>query len=196
MNDNEPLVGWRLWRLYGDRLYSWVADHVWQPGDNLARCLVTGADPCDHVPGAGCHCGFWALNSPVRCMRSQRVRVDRHGPFLTGHAVLGLMAGWGEVARHGDEGFRSRMARPLLLVSDRIGPSWLALLGWGRRGWPEALRRTAGAYGVPLVSMEAAARGGVLRELGVPGAMVREAAQLVRPGAGREYPAGLHGGER
>lgn len=194
MERTEPLVGWRLWRISEDRLYSWVTDHVWQPGENVARCLVTGAARCEHAPGAGCHCGFWALHSPIRCLRTQRVRADHHGPFISGHAVLGLTASWGEVALHGSEGFRSQMARPLLLFSDQVRPSWLSLLRWRRHSWRAALKRTADVYGIPLVSLEGAIRGGVLQELGLPEAAIAEAVSLLRP-SGPEYPAGLRGGE-
>jgi hypothetical protein len=192
MERTEPLVGWRLWRLCRDRLHSWVTDHVWEPGDNNARCLVTGAPRCAHAPGIGCHCGFWAMTSPQRCLEALHVRVDRHGPFLTEHAVLGLMAGWGEVAIHGDEGFRSEVARPLLLLRDQVAPSWLS---WRRRSRDAGLRRTADAYGIPLVSLESAIGNGVLRELGVPSRAIEEASRLLAPSLPR-YPAGLHGGER
>lgn len=185
----DPVVGWRLWRVRGAQLESWAASCGWEPGTNDARCLAP-IRRCQHPPGRGCRCGFWALFSPLRCF--ERARAER----AERSSVLGLVRGWGEVALHGEEGFRAERAAVICLFTDWAwdapvmpqpdgGP---ARLWWGLMAalryvprpvaadpWRKhALEDAAAHYGVPLVSLKDALQIGLLDELGVDAAMRRE----------------------
>ncbi|MGH7922433.1 MAG: hypothetical protein ACREQM_21210 [Candidatus Dormibacteraceae bacterium] len=185
----EPVLGWRLWRLRDGRLRSWGIDHIWRPGSNRARCLVP--QPCSGAPGRGCHCGFWALFSLIRCIDYGRHDWTERAP------VLGLVQGWGEVAMHGEEGFRAEYAAPLCLFTDWIweGPSThaggRAAIRWWRSittlvmtsldgpvrpgpGRSVAVQTAASTYGLPLVSLQDALGSGLVAELGAGEGMRRE----------------------
>jgi hypothetical protein len=194
MEHVEPVIGWRLWWARGDVLHSWSADAVWQPGDNGARCLVDGHQPCAVPPGAGCHCGFWATHGPAACLRLAGESWDVHGPMPPGRAVLGLVAGWGDVALHGGEGFRARYARVLVLFDDVIGLTRLRPMRRIFRGRALTLGRLHARYGVPVVSLGRAIESGVLAEMGVRPAAIAEAAAMLRREA-VQYPPALKGGE-
>jgi hypothetical protein len=110
--------------------------------------------------------------------------------------VMGLMRGWGTVAVHGQEGFRSEHAAIVCLFSDwpflpgrvRLGHSpvsrWrraVALLGGDDGPLPShqaqrnaGLRAAAAAYGVPLLSIAGSLRLGMLEELGIHPRGLRE----------------------
>jgi len=197
----DPLLGWRLWRVRDGVLVSWGVRHEWQPGINQAVCL--GSRHCAASPGEGCSCGFWALHSPLRCIRYARDTItDRN-------SALGLVRAWGQVALHGTEGFRAEYASPVCLFSD-----WLWDLprppreGLRRQGWwqrvqrsltltdaplapagarPSLLRRTADAYAVPLLSFSDALGSGFLTEQGVGGRAVAELQGRI--GGGRDTGA-------
>jgi hypothetical protein len=187
---DQPLVGWRLWRLQDERLHSWAVDHVWDAGRNEARCLrdapgvlfsagIPGG-PCDRSPGAGCKCGLWALWGLGTCVRKARKDARRWDQAPT---VIGLVTGWGTAAIHGDEGFRCQYASVACLFTDTIGDRALAAVGRWPRWWGRLVRRrsaeeqtsdamnalqaAAGHYGVPLLSLEEAVRLGALGEFGV-----------------------------
>src|SRR5919198_1555586 len=155
----EPLLGWRLWRVRGPRLESWAASCAWDTTDNAARCLAP-VRRCSRSPGRGCRCGFWGLFSPLRCLdRARAERTERS-------SVLGLIRAWGEVAVHGQEGFRAEHASVVCLFTDWV---WEA----------------ATAYGVPLLSLKDALQVGMLEELGADEMMRREVqswVDLVGPG--------------
>jgi hypothetical protein len=120
--------------------------------------------------------------------------------------AVGLIAGWGTVAIHGHEGFRAERAAVRCLFTDWAGAAPVprsdegTLVRWSRlvlgsrlrlRGpWhgepaPERLallRRIAGAYAVPLVSMRQALESRLLGEWGVQAAQVREVAAWAAAG--------------
>jgi hypothetical protein len=97
--------------------------------------------------------------------------------------VVGLIAGWGTIAIHGDEGFRAQRAQILCLLADSVWDKsmdslcgrqswWLASgrrlgLVAGRRSTPSALRRAASDYAVPVLPLADAVRSGLLAELGL-----------------------------
>lgn len=185
----EPALGWRLWRLRRGRLWSWVLDYKWERGPIEARCMVDQAssraalflrrEPCMHSPGQHCQCGIWALWDLGRCVARGRDHVFSLGSGL----VVGLIAGWGTIAIHGDEGFRAQRAQILCLLADSIWDKsmdslcgqqswWLASsrrlgLVAGRRSTPSALRRAASDYAVPVLPLADAVRSGLLAELGL-----------------------------
>jgi hypothetical protein len=198
---DRPIVGWRLWKLHGGRLRSWVVVHDWEVGPNEARCFAgdTAASlfippprpRCEHPPGRECKCGLWALWDFRTCARKAREESQR---WDSRAVVIGLMEGWGTVAIHGDEGFRSQYAVVRCLFSDAIADRlpararwWTPLLRLACAGEPDtrrttSLQRVAELYGVPLVSLADAVRLGVLGELGVSERGVREVASELATG--------------
>lgn len=184
----QPVVGWRVWALRDGRLASWASPYTWEPGENVACCLVPpppiGCLPprgprCSEPPGRGCGCGFWAVFSPLLALkRARSMRQERN-------SVLGLVRGWGSTALHGAEGFRAQRAEVICLFPDwcwdspvlsgrpagirfRLGArAWrlrAVAPGPSRLQW---LEEAARSYGVPLLSLKSALAHGVLAELGV-----------------------------
>jgi hypothetical protein len=112
--------------------------------------------------------------------------------------VMGLIMGWGTVALHGDEGFRTEYASVVGLFTDwawstpvpdlwngRLTKWWHHLLGrlldpstpLAVEPPPEralALERAASRYGVPLVSLRDAMELGLLAEWGIPQGQIEE----------------------
>lgn len=178
MEEQEPVIGWRLWWIHDGELRSWVADHAWRPGVNEARCLSRRhADP---APGHDCRCGLWALGDPRACVKMAALRGNPDEPIWPGRVVLGLMAGWGVVARHGDEGFRAERGRAVLLLGDVVGVRRLTPM----RRWNLVRRRRLAAiaerYSVPIVDLGEAIAGHVLHELGVDPESIARAGALLR----------------
>lgn len=196
----QPVVGWRLWRLHDGRLRSWVVQQEWEPGTNEARCLTDGhvvslvsseRGRCAHSPGADCKCGLWAIWDFGACARKAR---EESAPWDRRDIVIGLVAGWGTVAIHGEEGFRCQYGAVRCLFTDAVAgrsPAHASRPGWWTRlvrriegrepGDVRAasLRSAADRYGVPLLAVADAVRLGVLGELGVPAPQLRDvAAQL------------------
>jgi hypothetical protein len=189
----EPVLGWRLWHLRSGHLQSWAIDHRWTHGENVATCRALDHPPCGSSPGPRCQCGFWATWSPAQCLA--RARATHEPPWH----VMGLVAAWGAVAVHGDEGFRAERTVLRCLFVDRpwaVTPGGTVLRRLGIR-WRSAHRppapplgpgvalarqtelHAAGArYGVPLVSLRGAAGLGLLGELGVPREHVEAAARM------------------
>lgn len=198
---DRPIVGWRLWKLHGTHLRSWVVAQDWAVGPNQARCLAGDVAAClfnpppsmrcAHPPGRDCKCGLWALWEFGACARKAREESQR---WDSRDVVIGLMEGWGTVAIHGDEGFRSQYAVVRCLFTDTIADRVPARAHWwerfagivrsGESGARRAttLQRAAELYGVPLVSLADAVRLGVLGELGVSESGVREVAAALATG--------------
>ncbi len=186
----DALFGWRLWRLRDAHLESWAASYTWVPGDNVAHCLAPLLR-CSQTPGRGCRCGFWGLFSLINCLKRARAeRTERS-------SVLGLIRAWGDVALHGQEGFRAQHASiaclftdwawdvPSLPVPERGLPGWWWRIQRALRyvspplppdPWRKAMLGDAAAtYGVPLLSLEDGLRVGFLEELGIESQMQEEA---------------------
>jgi hypothetical protein len=186
---SEPALGWRLWRLRGDRLWSWVLDYEWERGPLEAGCMIDLAcptapvwakrEPCVRSPGQHCQCGIWALWDLGHCVAKGR----DHLPSVRTVLVVGLIVGWGTVAIHGDEGFRAQRAAIRCLLADSIWDKSLDplcdKLGWWRaagrwlgllaksRSTPAALQSVASEYAVPALPLADAVRSGVLAEFGL-----------------------------
>jgi hypothetical protein len=190
----EPVLGWRVWWLKGERLKSWAMDYVWERGSNHASCMKAPDLRCSHPPGYACACGFWGLWGPTAC--AQRARSDP----ARGSAVLGLVSGWGTVALHGSEGFRAESASIVCVFVDELERRrpWKPMAGLlaglrarhdsePARGDVEAetgrrsatVRRAAQWYGVPAMSMSVALRFGLLTEMGVTPQAIQETKSLV-----------------
>ncbi len=148
----EPVIGWRVWRLANNRLYSIAKNALWRPGENQAKCLVGLKH---EIPAPSCHCGFWALLDPVSAMQlaarvehEQRMRPDYTvlDPHWT--VAVRLILGYGATAVHGQEGYRAALARVACIFAD--APEPLASEKADLR------RKVADAYGVPCITLEAA----------------------------------------
>lgn len=189
----DPFLGWRVWRLRPEGLRSWAATCYWHPGPNSATCLAS--TPCPASPGKACRCGYWAVFSLARCL--ERARVDSRERMT----VLGLVQGWGEVALHGEEGFRAANAAVVALFTDWVWetgwtpagtrPWWWRLLHAGegvtslRRTHPDPnrdhlLRSVARMYAVPVLALEDGLRSGFLGEIGVDAGRRQEVGRLLR----------------
>jgi len=141
--------------------------------------LFVQREPCAHSPGQYCQCGIWALWDLGRCVAKGRDHLSSVRTVL----VVGLIAGWGRVAIHGDEGFRAQYAAIRCLLMDSIWDKsmdplcgqqgwWLAAGRWLRlsarpRSTPSSLRRVASEYGVPALPLADAVQSGVLAEFGL-----------------------------
>jgi hypothetical protein len=179
----SPLVGWRVWWLHEGRLLSWNLNYVWPAGQVEAQCqagrlLDPPLPPRHTAPGEGCGCGIWALWRLSACLNKARGERLLMAPGY--FPVIGIISAWGEVALHGDEGFRAQFARVTCLLSEpiwdtafdrysSIGSRATRLLGRllpgpGRR--PGVLAQAATRYGVPVVSLQRALDIGLLSELG------------------------------
>jgi DNA-binding CsgD family transcriptional regulator len=176
--DDEPVIGWRVWGLANNRLYSIGMNAHWRPGENRAECLV---GHWHDVPAPSCHCGFWALFDPVPAMQLA-AQVECGQRMGSGFTVLdphrtvavGLILGYGATAVHGWEGYRAGLASVACIFADA----------------PEALvtekadlRRTvADEYGVPCIAMDAAISIGFLQELGVDRQAVKQIRAWINAG--------------
>ena len=183
----EPTLGWRLWRLRDGRLWSWALDYAWKSGPLEARCMIDQAssraalfvrrEPCERSPGQHCQCGIWGLWDLGRCVAEGRDYL----PSVRAALVIGLIAGWGTVAIHGDEGFRAQRAAICCLLADSIWDKsmdplcdqqswWLPAGRWLRllaRPRSTSLRCVASEYAVPVLPLADAVRSGVLAEFGL-----------------------------
>ena len=98
-----PVVGYRLWTVHGDRLYSPFRGDVWDDVELRARCLLGTHDPSD-VPATDCNCGVYAYyDQPPRSSAVSR------------NLVIGAVAVWGQLELHG-AGMRVSHARILALA--------------------------------------------------------------------------------
>lgn len=162
---HSTAVGWRVWRLRGFRLCALAMRYEWTPGSNTASCLSGDLELGGHrPPGSACRCGFWALFDRGDC-----TSLVRNSGWADG-AVIGLVHAWGDVAIHGNEGFRAEHARVACLFTDRLTgmPRWVTRLDerrWTLRAW--RLQQVSERYGVPLLSRRDAERNGLLAEFGV-----------------------------
>lgn|SRR5215472_5422063 len=166
----EPVLGFRVWRRQQNRLRSWVMDYDWTPGTNTAQCLGMGRvvqrfDPHTAPGEQYCSCGFWALNSP----RSAAFKsFERSFDSIDIANMVGLVAGWGTVAKHGDEGWRAQYAAIKCLFTI------------GTHGWlvNRHLRVLADKYGVPLLPILKPATVLLLWEFGVSQQHAQEVVNL------------------
>jgi hypothetical protein len=179
-----PLVGWRAWWLHDGRLHSWNLNYVWSSGPVRAECqagrlLDPPVPPRHDAPGHYCKCGLWALWTLSACLEKARHERLLMAPGY--FPVIGVISAWGEVALHGDEGFRAQFARIDCLLADSIwdavfdrlvpcrarltrGLRTLLPALAGRR--TRAVARAAANYGIPALPLGQALEIGLLGELG------------------------------
>ena len=154
---DEPILGWRVWRLHDRGLHSLVIDYRWDRGENRAACLTSHRPPCQEPPGLRCHCGFWVAASPRLALTRTCATVEP--PWQ----VLGLVAVSGAIVDHGAEGLRAERAALRCLCSDRPW-SWLPPASGSR----DELRAVAEDYAVPLLTLSNAVSLGLAGHPGDP----------------------------
>ena len=99
----EPVLGFRLWSVRGDRLHSPFRGGVWEDVGLTASCECGGHDPAD-VPALHCECGIYAYyEQPPRSAAATR------------DLVIGAVVLWGQMQLHSG-GMRASHARIVGLV--------------------------------------------------------------------------------
>jgi hypothetical protein len=94
----DPVIGYRLWSVRGDRLYSPFHGDIWDDVELAARCESTAHDLAD-VPAPGCGCGLYAYyDQPPRSSAATR------------DLVIGAVVLWGQMQLH-SAGMRASHAR-------------------------------------------------------------------------------------
>jgi hypothetical protein len=150
----EPVVGFRRWRLVGERLTSPFIPLRWEEPVVHARCypanrsLLFGEgwlDEPHEAPHPDCRCGIYAWHE-----------LPSPGPVPDPDRVFGVVALWGRVEVHAD-GMRAQHARIAALgLPSSMGPAQTARLqaiaarlGVSLAGEAD-LRRIALEHGSPL----------------------------------------------
>lgn len=87
----EDLIGWRIWRVKNDHLWSYNMDYAWMPGG------VSEGEPGDHDSA-----GVWAFKDKRRAFQKA---IESGRGFVWGSVRL-----WGHVVEHKD-GYRASKAR-------------------------------------------------------------------------------------
>jgi hypothetical protein len=105
----QPVLGYRLWRLGMDALWSPYVEDRWTRGVHTAVCRAQAAVHDDAAPGHDCSCGIYAWYEPCLIL----------GWAATRHLVAGAVALWGEIELH-PFGMRAREAMVVALVA----PPW------------------------------------------------------------------------
>lgn len=138
MTHDEPVVGWRIWRVVDERLRAVVWGTPWEPRVRFeAVCRAEPSifwpderfPPAHESPGLACECGVYALADREDAELLAREKVD--GDVI----ALGRVSLWGSVLE-GERGWRGRYAYPYDLV----------LLG----GSEELARRLRALYAVDV----------------------------------------------
>ena len=161
-----PVIGFRQWRVAGDRLLSITCDEVWRTPSMAARCLVAG-HPQEASPAVGCFCGVHAWYEP--CPRTASVATQDY--------VAGAVALWGVIELHAG-GMRAQHCRVVALASP--------LSRWGKR---DRVLRLAGRLGVPVVRHR-----DLRKAAGTHGAPVPRQLRPPRHGSrGAKVPVGVGG---
>ena len=113
----EPVVGWRIWRVTGDGLRATVWDTPWPARERFdATCRRGSAaywgdePPAGHrAPDPGCDCGVYAFKRREDAEQLAREKVD--GDVI----AVGRVSLWGRVIET-ELGFRAERAYPYDLV--------------------------------------------------------------------------------
>lgn len=126
-------IGYRVWMVENSGLFGITIREPWNPGVNESICRARATTPIrasvsysrttaklprhSEVPGSGCACGFWSLDSletaihNVTNMNMAVARNQNHQRY-----VAGAIQYWGRTIRH-TSGVRSRYARILGLLN-------------------------------------------------------------------------------
>ncbi len=86
----QPVIGYRLWRLGDDALYSPYVDERWARGVHTASCRADRGAHHDAPPAHDCTCGIHAWYEPCPTLSWATTR----------HLVAGAVALWGAMELH------------------------------------------------------------------------------------------------
>lgn len=129
----EPAVGYRVWEVKGDRLYSLRHEQLWEPNEPFeAFCQNEGHEP----PEPGCSCGVYAALTFARLFEMGYTKTS--GLFGSPYGevtIAGQINIWGGVIP-GRIGWRGQFAYPRRL--------YVPYTRW------RLARPLAEAYGVPF----------------------------------------------
>lgn len=121
----STLVGWRGWKVNGDRLHALGTSEFWT-AKKAVRAKCSSGSPKGHPsPSKDCTCGYWSFHSI-------ELLTEALQPYIGSAIVLGTVDLWGRVIEC-ENGYRSEYAYPKEL--------WL--LG-------EGLEFLSYTYGVPI----------------------------------------------
>jgi hypothetical protein len=112
MNMMEALIGWKRWKLSGDRIISNNGPIVWIPDTPLKAICTTKR--CEDAPIVHHGCGIYAVDKEEQTEKN-------YGP------VLGQVFGWGKYVR-GEKGWRSQYAYPMRFLLEPGQESFLDVL--------------------------------------------------------------------
>jgi hypothetical protein len=86
----QPVIGYRLWRLDDDALWSPYVEERWERGVHTAVCRADRADHPEAAPAHDCSCGIHAWYEPCPTLSWAATR----------HLVAGAIALWGDMELH------------------------------------------------------------------------------------------------
>jgi hypothetical protein len=86
----QPVIGYRLWRLGDDALWSPYVEERWERGVHNAVCRADRRDHVDPAPAHDCSCGIHAWYAPCPTLSWAATR----------HLVAGAVALWGAMELH------------------------------------------------------------------------------------------------
>ena len=86
----QPVIGYRLWRLGEDTLWSPYVEERWDRGVHTAVCRAERGDHAEAAPAHDCSCGIhaWYEACPTLSWAATR------------HLVAGAIALWGDIELH------------------------------------------------------------------------------------------------
>jgi hypothetical protein len=99
----QPVIGYRLWRLGDDALYSPYVEERWGRGVHAAVCRAERGDHAEAAPAHDCSCGIHAWYEPCPTLSWAATR----------HLVAGAIALWGDMELHP---FGMRAARGMIVA--------------------------------------------------------------------------------
>ena len=99
----QPVIGYRLWRLDDDALWSPYVEERWDRGVHTAVCRADRADHPEPAPAHDCSCGIHAWYEPCPTLSWAATR----------HLVAGAIALWGDMELHP---FGMRAARGMIVA--------------------------------------------------------------------------------
>jgi hypothetical protein len=86
----QPVIGYRLWRLGDDALFSPYVEERWARGVHTAVCRAERGDHPGPAPAHECSCGIHAWYEPCPTLSWAATR----------HLVAGAIALWGDIELH------------------------------------------------------------------------------------------------
>jgi len=110
----EPVVGYRVWLVQGNRLFSFAhMQYQWEPHKKVEAHCGYG---CDEVPGKKCSCGFYAAATFNRLFDMGYTKSEGMFSAPEGEiTIAGQVNMWGGIVP-GQYGWRAQFAYPKKLL--------------------------------------------------------------------------------